>query len=184
LHLFGCLYYCINDARSHKHQIHLFFSGFSTQISYTISPPHDTCTANLIILPLLTNNSITKPSLFNCIQIPLWGINIIFSTQWRINLSKLKQRTCNMMQENTCSYKCVNPCVSVGRREVNTAQSALHSLSNNSYFTSVLQMFKERKEHDRFSLTTDMQGQNYKDGLAMTVYVMCISLSKQGKCLL
>ena len=21
LHLFGCLYYCINDARSHKHQI-------------------------------------------------------------------------------------------------------------------------------------------------------------------
>ena len=29
-----------------------------------------------------------------------------------------------------------------------------------------------------------MQGQNYKDGLAMTVYVIRISLSQQGKCLL
>ena len=28
-----------------------------------------------------------------------------------------------------------------------------------------------------------MQGQNYKDGLAMTIYVICISLSQHGECL-
>ena len=45
-------------------------------------------------------------------------------------------------------------------------------------------MFKERTQYSRFSLTTDMQGQNYKESLAMTVYVTFISLSQQGKCLL
>jgi hypothetical protein len=45
-------------------------------------------------------------------------------------------------------------------------------------------MFKEGTQHSRFSLTTEIQGQNYKDSLAMNVYVMFISLSQQGKSLL
>jgi hypothetical protein len=41
-------------------------------------------------------------------------------------------------------------------------------------------MFKARKQQSRFSLTIDVQGQHYKDGLAMTVYLISISWVQQG----
>ena len=37
LHLVGCLYYCINEARSHKHQTHLTFEHRTTAADIALS---------------------------------------------------------------------------------------------------------------------------------------------------
>ena len=37
LHLVGCLYYCISDARSHKHQIYRSYVQYFTLFNDTVS---------------------------------------------------------------------------------------------------------------------------------------------------
>jgi len=75
---------------------------------------------------------------------------ITFSTQWRINLSKLKQRTFNMTQEYTCSYVLILE-YHDSRREVNTAQSALNWLTTLT-FRVFYKCLKKENRHARSEL--------------------------------
>ena len=82
LHLVGCLYYCISDARSHKHQIQSYsMTYFEGRIVYQHGPnirySVDTCFMNIILLKtsLLGWRPLgDQQVLYHCLWFPLQRI--------------------------------------------------------------------------------------------------------------